>query len=88
MRQERVGRVSAREEAVTNIRHEAETPDAPEMLKGRPQTSRAVKERKPHRAARHTVWDPEWHRSKTSCVFHAFLHLPLRRKALRTLQPP
>lgn len=78
MRQERVGWVSAREQAVTNMRQETETPDTPEMLKRQPQTSWATKERKPHRAARHTLRVPEWYRSKAGCVFHVFTHLSLQ----------
>lgn len=71
MRQERVGWVSALEQAVTNMGQEAETPDLPHVMKRQPQTRRVTKERKLHDAV-DTLWGQEWHRTKASCIFMCF----------------
>lgn len=70
MRQEGVGWVSAREQAVTNTRQETETP---EMLKGRPQTSWPTREKEPCRAARHVLWVPDPSPVVFAVPFYTFL---------------
>lgn len=75
MRQERVGWVSAREQAVTNMRQETETPDVPEMLKRRPQTSWAMKEKQPRRVARHTRYGSQSGIDPKPIVFFMFLYI-------------